>query len=137
MGADYYANAIVGYKVGESALYQEHKHRGCEHPEPDENANYCPQCGNPVWVNERQARDEFDEAGMTFGDFKIIVPGILSEVDEVFIGIGCSGRLGEPGHMVIPQQERLEEVHNYLFDKIVEIAEEDEPRIWAVQNASY
>lgn len=92
MGVSFYAAAGLGVMVPADRLYVRGRVRGCSHPEPPSSvppARYCPQCGRPVWVEERVPLAGYVPEGSSESDWEPTLCGLrvyrAAERDEVLV----------------------------------------------------
>ena len=86
MKATLYATMVLGYEIPASLVIQERETRGCHHPEI-EGANYCPECGKPMYVYEDLPVWEDDTE---VGEFDVVkVPTKNESGYRYFIGHIC------------------------------------------------
>jgi len=73
---------MVGYKIPGSELYQKLRDRGCGHSE--QRANFCPECGKPMWLeSSTRLVDDEDKLGI----FQVRITGWTRDTTEtIFIG---------------------------------------------------
>jgi hypothetical protein len=69
MKAHLKAVMVIGYEIPRSEVLQDREVRGCHHDEM-EGANFCPECGKPMWVYSTEPIFEDDE---TVDDFDVVV----------------------------------------------------------------
>jgi hypothetical protein len=86
MKAHLKAVMVIGYEIPRSEVLQDREVRGCHHDEM-EGANFCPECGKPMWVYSTEPIFEDDE---TVDDFDVVVVPTEKESQyRYYIGHGC------------------------------------------------
>jgi hypothetical protein len=87
MKASLHAVMVIGYEIPASEVLQDKEVRGCHHDEV-EGANFCPECGKPMWVYSTEPIFLYDRK---LDDFDVVV--IPNEYEDkpgrYYIGHGC------------------------------------------------
>lgn len=90
MSTTYNAAAIVGCKIDKSKVFFIEQVRSCKHPISIENAKFCPECGEEVFVEQDGAIPQYDQDEKTICGFRafyneyndfIIVASEFAEID--------------------------------------------------------
>lgn len=107
MGIYYTANAILGFKIDLSNMYETETVRSCNHETGS--AKFCPQCGERVKTSTEKTRSDLYDA-ITEKFWEGDLPnGIVWEIDEhkdqLYVGYGVSADRDEVKSCVIPSQE--------------------------------
>jgi len=137
MGADYYSYVVIGCEIDKSKLYTSTKARACYCiVDGIEDTSFCSNCGKPVWKDELDVAEGFDESKETLCGYNLIYG---TDHERCWVAISDAEADDRNDAVKLEAPDDLAKLRKELKTAIGPVGFRDEKKfgIWVINYCSY